>query len=252
MRYREHEVEVISNNLANVSTDGFKRDRVALRSFGDMLITRMNDYGNEPKPIPFNPPKIGVMNLGGFATETEFVDFQQGRPKLTGNPLDLYLNGPGFFVVRTENGDRYTRNGALSLSETGELITQEGYNVLGTDNSPIRLNSTSQIQVNQDGEIRQDGAPTGRIQIVEFQDLSSIEKQGYTLFMQMDPTQNSATPSPSTSIEQGSIEASNVDPIMSLVRLISSQRAYEAAARAVDMFNDSMSRVSGELGRLPA
>lgn len=251
MRYRAHEVDVLANNLANVSTHGYKRDRLAMRSFGDILATRMNDVGDRPVDMPPGPQPIGVMNLGGPAAETEFVDFSSGTPQVTGNPLDLYLEGPGFFAVRTPQGTRYTRAGQFSLNPTGEIVNQSGHALLGVDNDPITIMSAEPIRVGQEGTVTQNGIPVGQIQIVEFADLRLIEKEGLTLFRPVDPNQAPPWPATSTSVEQGTLESSNVDAIDSLVRLISAQRAYEAAARAVDMFNQSMTLVSGELGRLP-
>ncbi len=251
MRYRTHEVDVIANNLANVSTDGFKRDRLAMRSFGDILATRMNDHGGRPVDFPPGPTPIGIMNLGGPAAETEFIDYSPGAPEVTGNPLDLMLNGPGFFVIDTPQGNRYTRNGAFTLDNEGRIVNQNGYILQGTNNQPIRLISPAPFSVNANGEIAQNGIPVGRIQVVEFGDLSNLEKEGSTLFRRIDPNLTPPAGATETRVEQGTLERSNVDAIDALVQLISAQRAYEAAARAVDMFNQSMTRVSGELGRLP-
>jgi flagellar basal-body rod protein FlgG len=253
MRYRAHEVDVTANNLANVSTVGFKSDRIAMRSFGDILATRMNDQDDD-RPVNFPPgiKPIGIMNLGGPAAETEFIDYSPGMPHVTGNPLDLMLTGPGFFAVRTPAGERYTRGGSFSLSADGTIVNPSGYALLGTNGQPIRITSPAEITINSNGEISQDGLPVASIRVVEFVDLGLIEKEGFTLFRMIDPTQPAPMQARQTTMEQGALEGSNVDPINSLVQLIASQRAYEAAARAVDMFNQSMTRVSGELGQLPA
>jgi len=252
MRYRANEVETVANNLANVTTDGFKRDRLATRSFGDMLLSRIEQSPEANLEMRSVPPGVGVLNLGGPVAETEFIDFSPGTPRTTGNALDLFIDGPGFFVVDSPNGERYTRAGSFSLDRSGTIVTQSGYTVQGANNQPLQLTDPSPFVINQDGEIIQNGLPVGKLKLVEFPDLRSIEKEGYTLYRLSDP----ASPQPYTarvsSLEQGTIESSNVDAIMSLVRLIAAQRAYEGAARAVDMFNQSLNRVSTELGRLPA
>ena len=251
MRYRAHEVDVTANNIANVSTDGFKRDRLAMRSFGDMLLARIEAEPEDTVRYENIPPLIGEMNLGGPAAESEFIDFSPGTPRTTGNPLDLYINGPGFFVIETPRGERYTRAGNFSLDDEGRIVNPSGQAVLGINNQPVRIFSSSPFRINQNGEIIQDGLPIGNLRIVEFADLSVIEKEGETLFRIADPTQPGPYPALQSSVEQGMIEGSNVNVVESLVHLIAAQRAYEAAARAVDMFNQSMTRVSGELGRLP-
>jgi len=249
MRYRAHEVEVTANNIANVTTDGFKRDRTALRSFGDILASRIYDPTGTPpsnRPVP-----IGTMNIGGCVAESQYIDFSAGPPRVTGNPLDLFLQGPGFFAVQTANGIRYTRNGSFSLDSTGQIVNASGEPLLNTAGTSIRITSPAPIEIRANGEVWQSGAPVGLIQIIEFPDLNSIEKEGYTMFRPIDPNQPPPPAATTTTVEQGTIEGSNVDPVGSLVQLIVSQRAYEAAAKAVDMFNQSMTRVSGELGRLP-
>jgi len=249
MSYRAHEVEVTANNIANVSTDGYKRDRIAMRSFGDLLMERIEAEPETPIRQQLAPPLIGEMNLGGPAAESGYIDFSPGNPRSTGNPLDLFIDGPGFFVVETPRGERYARAGSFQLDDEGRIVNQSGHAVMGLNNQPIRVNPVSEIRINQGGEIIQDGLPVGSLRIVEFIDMSVLEKQGETLFRSTDP--NPPFPAQNSRIEQGMVEGSNVDPINSLVRLIEAQRAYEAAARAVDMFNQSLTRVSGELGRLP-
>jgi len=251
MRYRAHEVETVANNLANVSTDGFKGDRIAMRSFGDMLMSRLESAPEPPLRMKTIPPRVGWMNLGGPIAESEYVDFSQGVPKTTGNPLDLYLRGPGFFVVDTPQGERYTRAGSFTLDPQGRIVNHSGYAVQDSTRQPIFITSPAPIIIRQNGEITQDGLPVGRLRIVEFPDMSSIEKEGSTLFRTVDPTSAPPFDAINSTIEQGVIEGSNVNAIDSLVQLISAQRAYEAAARAVDMFNQSLNRVSNELGRLP-
>jgi len=249
MRYRAQEVDITANNIANVATDGFKQDRVALRSFDRILLSRISDLTEGEEVTPERFP-LGSATIGGPVALTPFIDFSQGPPKITGNPLDLFLKGPGFLALETPAGVRYTRAGSFTLDPTGIIVNQNGLPLLGVDNQPIRITSPAPLTINYRGEIIQNRIPVGRIQIVEFPHLNLLEKDGATLFKPVEP---SLTPLPAreTTIEQGAIEMSNVDPINSLIQLIVAQRAYEAASRAVDIFNQSMTRVSGEIGRLP-
>jgi len=250
MRYRANEVETVANNLANVTTDGYKRDRIAVRSFGDLLMSRIEAAPEETLRMQAIPPQVGVMNLGGPIGETEFIDFSPGAPRVTGNPLDIFIEGPGFFAINTPNGERYTRAGSFTLDSEGKIVTQSGFEVQDASRNAIRITSPAPININQDGTITQDGIPVAQLRLVEFPDLTALEKEGGTLFVPADPN---AVPVPAvnSAVEQGTIEGSNVNAINSLVNLITAQRAYEAAARAVDMFNQSLSRVSGEIGRIP-
>lgn len=252
MHYRAQEIEITANNIANVSTDGFKRDRLTTTTFGDLLLSRMEGFDNTSTNAAFRPPTIGVMNLGGPAGESEFIDFSPGTPRVTGNPLDLFLEGPGLFVINTPNGERYTRNGNFMLNASGQIVNSTGHTLQGTNGQPIRIISPAPIDIRSNGEITQDGIPVGRIRIVEFQNLQALEKEGNTYFRLIDPNYGVPYNAVSSAVEQGAIEGSNVNAIESLVILISAQRAYEAAARAVDMFNQSLSQASNELGRLPS
>ncbi len=251
MRYRVHEVETIANNLANVSTDGYKRDRIAMRSFGDMLMSRIERHPENISDDTQVPPCIGVMNLGGPIAESEFVDFSPGTPRTTGNPLDIYIQGPGFFVVETDQGERFTRNGNFMLDNEGKIVTNVGNTVQGTTGGELRIIDTAPFSVNSNGEIVQNGLPIGQLRIVEFPDIRVIEKDGGNNFRMIDNTLPQPYRAQESTVEQGVIEGSNVDTIRALVRLISAQRSYEAAARAVDMFNQSLQRVCTELGSLP-
>jgi flagellar basal-body rod protein FlgG len=250
MRYRANQVDITANNLANVSTDGFKRDRTALRSFNDLLASRINDQTAGPSD-PARPVPIGPLDIGGCIAEAPFIDFSPGAPRVTGDPLDLFLDGPGFFALDTPQGARYTRSGSFNLNNSGEIVNQEGFRLLGTNDLPIRLTSPAPFTIDSKGEITQNRIPVAQIKLVEFPDLTQIEKEGYTLFRPIDPNLPAPPQAIMTSVEQGSVEMSNVNPIECMIELIVSQRAYEAAARAVDMFNQSMTQVSGELGRLP-
>jgi len=252
MRYRVHEVETIANNLANVSTDGYKRDRIAMRSFGDMLLSRIEQHPENTSDNTQVPPRIGVLNLGGPIAESEYVDFTPGAPRTTGNPLDIYIDGPGFFVVETPAGERYTRNGSFTFNDEGTIVTSDGYTVQGANGGELRIIDPAPFSINSNGDILQNGLPIGQLRIVEFPDISVIEKDGATLFRMVDNTQPQPYTAQGSTVEQGAVESSNVDAIRALVRLISAQRSYEAAARAVDMFNQSLQRVSTELGSLPA
>jgi len=250
MRHRALEVDITANNIANVNTDGYKGDRASMRSFGDMLLSRIEQTPEEMTDLMRLQPQIGRANLGGPAVENEYIDFSPGTPRVTGNPLDLYLQGPGFFVINTPSGERFTRTGAFTLDGEGRIVTQSGYELQSVNGGSIRATGLGEIEIDQYGRVAQDGAPIGQIRIVEFPDTSVIEKEGNTLFRIAGTIQNAPYPGTNTAVEQGTIEGSNVDAIDALVQLITAQRAFEAASRAVDMFNQNLSRVSNDLGRV--
>ena len=172
--------DVISNNMANVNTTAFKKDRTIFRAFPEMNIHRIHD------PVPagldkvVDPrPFIGMMGTGVMLDEVN-TDFNQGHLITTSNPLDLAIRGEGFFQVQTPEGIRYTRDGSFSLSSNGYLVTKEGYYVLG-ENGPLQLLQTGDITISQQGEVFVNDEYIDRLNIVTFADLNQLQKQGDNL-----------------------------------------------------------------------
>ena len=215
--------DVTANNLANVNTAGFKKDFAVLKDYASRPVKRIND-GQEQ-------PEIGNLGAGSWldATATRHT---AGIIQPTGNTLDFALEGKGYFAVETPAGIRYTRNGTFTRSGTGELVTQDGFRVLG-QNGPINLDPTGQagkITVAEDARIFLDNVENNAFQLVEFADENRLQKEGATLFRPPDGVEGQAA---TAKVRQGFIELSNVNVISEMVSMIAGYRAYETNSKVV-------------------
>lgn len=237
--------DVISNNMANVNTTAFKKDRTIFRAFPEMNIHRIHD------PVPagldkvVDPrPFIGMMGTGVMLDEVN-TDFNQGHLITTSNPLDLAIRGEGFFQVQTPEGIRYTRDGSFSLSSNGYLVTKEGYYVLG-ENGPLQLLQTGDITISQQGEVFVNDEYIDRLNIVTFADLNQLQKQGDNLYF------TDAVPEPlqDADVVQGALEGSNISIVAEMVDLISAFRAYEANQKVIQTHDTTLDRAINDVGRI--
>lgn len=238
---------IIANNLANVDTPGFKKDTQILEMFPEMLISRINDIyitTLSGKKMEIRPP-VGFLGTGVQIEEVVPI-FTEGNLKSTGNKLDLAISGEGFFTVQTPQGIRYTRNGSFTLNSAGALITNTGFLVLG-ENGPIFLSGTD-IKISEDGGIYSDGEFIDRLRIVNFPNLSGLQKIGDSLFL---PTANSGGEIPAVNyrVYQGYLEMANVNTVKEMVEMIQCMRIYEANQKVIQSQDDTLQRLIVEVGR---
>jgi len=210
--------EVTADNLANSSTDAFKAMR---------LTAQIDPETNLAVPV-------------------EEIDFQQGEFRDTGRPLDLGLEGPGFFVVGTEGGERLVRGGSFRLDGSGRLTDLHGDPVLGTD-GPVILHG-AEVQVQADGTITVDGAFADRLRIETVEDMSTLSKEGRGRFV--PNSQLVSASMDDTQVRQGMIEQANLDPLLSTVDLITIQRAYAANADALRAMDSVLGVVASDVGQV--
>jgi flagellar basal-body rod protein FlgF len=211
----QRELDVIANNLANINTNGFKGESVQFQEF---LSTpaRVETFPLADRRVSFVQDRATI------------PDFSQGPMSQTGSPLDLAISGDGFLTVDTPAGERYTRNGALSRNATGELVTSDGYRVRGAQ-GPIQFDQNdTDIFVAKDGTISaQNGnqiADRGKIRLVRFDNPQLLSKEGLGLYAAtgQQPLATTAT----TTVVQGMLEKSNVQPVLEMSRMIEVTRAY--------------------------
>ena len=221
----------LANDLANASTPGYKADVSEQSSFADMLLTNTA-----------SGRQIGSLSLGARITRIA-TDMTQGALTQIGDPLDLALNGAGFFVVRTPAGVRYTRDGQLTQNAQGELQTSTGYTVLGVNGSPIntaRAASPADISVAANGTVSVGKTVVGRIAVAA---LTGAVKQGDTLFTGVP----GATPA-GTTVQQGALEGSGVNPATAMVDMIVSLRSYESTQRVIQTIDGELGRAATSVG----
>jgi flagellar basal-body rod protein FlgG len=237
-RAQEIRLEVLSNNMANVNTVGFKEDRVfRIPSTPSSVPEEISGASLADNPLGDNsgPPVC------------TFTNFEQGHLKGTGNALDVALSGEGFFSVKTPNGIQYTRKGNFVLNSSGTLITQEGYPVLSKGGSEIQI-SGKEVVVASNGEIIVDGVEVDSLNVVDFANKKGLLKKGDSLYSPEDPNDQGA-PAEETLVEQGFIESSNVDSIKAMTEMIDVIRGYESYQKILQSMNETNSQTN-EIGKL--
>jgi flagellar basal-body rod protein FlgF len=231
---RSQALDTVANNLANTSTPGYRAHHDL---FSSVLATASTGT--------LSPMNQAVNNYGVLGGNQ--LDLSQGNLERTGNNLDLGIDGKGFFVVQTAAGEMYTRNGNFHVSAKGQLVTAEGDAVIG-QKGPIPIVG-GQVSVSADGTISVGDAVAGSIKVVEFPAGTRLESVGKNYY---SAPANSGVPSPQSRIQQGTLEASNVNPVSSAVELVAVQRYAELMQRALSMFQTDMNSVAQDLARVSA
>jgi flagellar basal-body rod protein FlgF len=213
-------MDTIANNLANMSTPGFKRDSAIFEEYVQQAKPAEGETGQQ---------KISFVWNAGTAR-----DLSGGRIETTGAPYDFAINGKGYFVVQTANGPRYTRDGHFTLDNTGRLVTEEGDPVQGDGGNVTIAPQDGNVFVAQDGTITGVQGQLGKLQVVDFGDETKLSKEGSTLYS----TNQSPQPAASTMIKQGAIESSNVEPVVEMSHMIEVMRAYQAVSNIMQSHDD--------------
>lgn len=239
---------VITNNLANVSTIGFKQDRTVDVAFPSYLIARLHDQRmNVLDGTAEVRPNIGIMGGGVIPKEVD-TDYSQGSHIETKNPLDFALNGPGFFSVMNPEGKTFlTRDGSFSLDSNGRLVTKDGLPVLG-HNGEITIDG-NQVNVDAEGNISVDGKALDQLLVVKVQDEGKLTKVGHSLFG-IGPNNKVDMAPDGINVEQGNLEQSNVNSVTEMVNMIATYRSYELNSRIISTYDHLMEEASTEIGTL--
>ncbi|HOA96559.1 MAG TPA: flagellar hook-basal body protein [Acetivibrio saccincola] len=240
------QMDVISNNLANVNTNAYKRDTVVYESFPEVLVKRINDSKSTDNPTG----RVGGMHLGNDVGEV-FTYYARGQLTKTDRSLDMAIadSDLAFFTVAVplDNGNfvqRYTRDGAFLLNANGQLVTKEGYFVMG-EGGIITLGSED-FTVLEDGTILENGQTVGRLLISEFENENVLRKIGENLVEAAGAPPNEFT----GAVKQGYIEQSNVNAITEMVNMITVMRAYEANQKVLHAHDEALEKAVNEVGRI--
>jgi flagellar basal-body rod protein FlgG len=224
------EFELVSHNMANASTPGFKQELLSL--------WRLEAPGDPTDSLGQHP---------GYFLNVRSRDYTQGSLHATGNDTDFALDGPGFFKVETPQGVRYTRNGEFQLNADRQLVTREGYLVQGKGGS-ITLNANDQnFYMDPDGGVHLDKSLGDQITVVDFSNPQGLTQQGksfYAATLQSGQETDSLT----AKVRQGEIEESNLDPTAGLVQMINVQRSFETYLKVIDTFAAKDRKVIEEIG----
>jgi flagellar basal-body rod protein FlgG len=248
MLAQQTNVEVISNNIANLSTTGFKKQRA---EFQDLLYQNMRQVGSTSSDTGTVVPS-GIQIGAGVRMAAVYRINEQGDIKITGNPLDLAINGKGFLQVQMpDSTTAYTRAGSLQMNASGTLVTQDGYTVLPeitipSDATEITVNSSGQVIVKLDGQTATTTA--GQLQIATFPNPTGLEAIGNNLLRETPASGTAAVGTPESTgygkIQQNALETSNVNIVEEVTSLISAQRAYEMNSKTIKTSDDMLSTIS--------
>jgi flagellar basal-body rod protein FlgF len=248
---QEQKLDVIANNLANLATTGFKRDGLAFKEMiPPFTETAQLSATLSQQPTAFQPdPQVSYVGVNDM-----YTDVSSGILRQTGNALDIALEGEGFFVVDTPQGERYTRNGNFQLSGDGTLITHEGHKVLSRKNEPIKLDAQgAELSINSSGEIAasngQKSIPIGNLQLVTFGDPTKLAKEGDGLFRIEDPGAQKQK-AKDVRVQQGFLETSNVNGVEEMSNMIITMRAFEAYQKIIQSIDEADDQAVNSIGRL--
>jgi flagellar basal-body rod protein FlgG len=250
MQAQQLNVEVISNNIANSATTGYKRQRA---EFQDLLYQNMRRIGSTSSDSGTIVPS-GVQIGAGVRTAGVYRMMEQGNLTITDNPLDLAVNGNGFFQIQLPTGETaYTRDGTFALDPAGKLVTADGYTVMpGITVQPnaqsITVSATGQVQVKIAGTATP--ATAGQITLASFANDAGLEAIGDNLYLETPASGSATTGNPGANgfgnLTQGALETSNVNVVQEITNLITAQRAYEMNSKTIKT-TDEMLQTVGQL-----
>ena len=221
------EMDTVAHNIANMSTPGYKAERLMFREYVDE---------------PARGERLSMVQDVGLAR-----DLSEGPAETTGNPLDVALHGEGYFVVETPLGERYTRHGRFQLDAEGQLVTGEGHPVQGQAGAITLPPGGGPVQIASDGTISNDDGIVGRLSVVTFEDEQAMRKAANGLYSTDQDPQAIDRPS----MTQGMIESSNVEGILEMTRMIQVSRSYASISRFLSQQDDLQKQMITTLGKAP-
>lgn len=248
-------MDVMTNNLANASTTGYKKEGAVNQSFDDQLAIKIKDTS---EALPAR--KLGDVNLGVKVGET-YRDFSQGSFSVTDNPYDLALDGEGFFAIefRSKNGDtsiKYTRDGSFTVDRNGYLMTKDGdyvlnangaRNTLGGEANYVRVDPNQEVTIDRNGTVFQNNIRVAQIGIVDAEDYNYLEKYGENLF---NLVPGGRMIDSNAGVEQGCLEMSNVNVVTEMVDMITITRAYEANQKIITTIDGTLDKAVNTVGQV--
>lgn len=235
---QQNRLDVVSNNLANATTVGFKREGATSQSFDELMAVKIKDSS-----VAFINQNIGNLSLGVKIGET-YRDYSQGSYKTTGNSFDFALSNEGFFSISFTNkageeSTMYTRDGSFQLTQDGYLVTKDGDYVLG-ESGPIQLPTNATISVMETGEIYADGVYVDTFAFTDFEDYNYLEKYGENLYKTVDgATEMDAY---NVRVNQGYLEMSNVNVVKEMVEMITISREFESNQKVMNAIDETLSK----------
>ncbi|GIX47074.1 MAG: flagellar basal-body rod protein FlgF [Candidatus Tectimicrobiota bacterium] len=241
---QEQRLAVLTNNLANLATVGFKADQPLFATLAlPVVVGPVSLPEGSPPVVTSLDPWLGLTSPQ-HQVHRVVTDFSQGPLRDTGNPLDVALEGPGFFAVDAPFGVAYTRQGTFSLDAEGFLVTSSGWRVRG-ELGPIRVQG-QRVEIDATGQVVVDGTVVDRLQLVDFPQPYALRKVGAALFVPSQEPPPASVPARPV-VHQGAVELANTDPLRLLGAVLQAARAYEAYQKVIQAFDDTTGRAVNDL-----
>jgi flagellar basal-body rod protein FlgF len=262
---QSQKLDTIANNIANVTTPSFKKDQQVFKEY-----LSANEKQPDVLQVPRVPASIDSFYdmQGGDISYVDnvgsFTDYSQGSLKLTNNPLDVAIDGKGFFEVGTPQGVRLTRNGSFKIDNSGQLVTKDGHVVLkssepGTDpvERVIRIENFqsnnpggNKLTISDGGEIFLGSAKLGNISLVDVTQKDSLQKQGATLYSFKPNFKPEITNVEKPSLKTGFVEMSNVNVVQEMTDMITTTRMFESIQKAIQTYDSMNEKMANQVGAL--
>lgn len=244
MLAKQAQQEALSNNIANLNTAGYKRDKIIMKSFDEMVIENIDSASKSSS----NRSTVGSMEFG-VGIDANKTDFSSGVIEETGRSLDFAIDGDGFFTLEDADGnEKYSRDGRFQIDKEGYIVNSQGYRLLGELDgikTPIQINN-SDINLNSDGTFLI-GEDNLKFSITRFPDTSTLAKESANSYISKDQSGEIDTDS---KIRQKSLERSNVDMIESITEMISIMRSYESNQKVIQSMDETLGKSVNEVGKV--
>lgn len=244
MLTKQAQQEALSNNIANMNTAGYKKDKLIMQSFDEMVIQSIEGKSKTSSRIK----TVGSMEFGVGVDEVKTY-FTPGVIEETGRSLDFAIDGEGFFTLEDAEGNqKYSRDGRFQIDNEGYLVNSQGYRVLGEIDGavmPIQLNNAD-ISLNPDGSFQSEEGRV-KLSITRFADMSTLAKESANCYISKDQSGEQDTVS---KVRQNSLERSNVDMIEAITDMISIMRSYESSQKVIQAMDETLGKTVNEVGKV--
>ena len=234
----ENRQDAIANNIANASTIGFKSHSPVQLGFYQLFSKQLRN----PSLYDANPAPAGGVKI----VET-YNDLSGGVLRTSDNPLHVALQGPGYIAVDTPRGDRYTRAGEFMMDAQGRLATSEGFTVQSVSGQPIDVKG-GQINIDREGRVSVNGQESGQMRVIEFETPERLLREGDNLYAAKEEVLQKSAAAANTTVQQNSLETSNVNLPHEMIMMMLGMRAYEANQKVIQALNDTVGTLIQQVG----
>ena len=243
----QHRMDTLSNNMANVTTVGYKKEGATSQSFDQVLDLKIKD-----STVGYNLATREGYTSRGVKIGENYTDWPQGSFRITGNTYDLALGGNGFFAVEFtsksgETDTKYTRAGQFQLDNQGNIVTHEGDYLLDVNGKHITVDPLSETSIDRQGRVMQNGNVIATIQIADFKDYDYLKKYGETYW---EPISGAEFQTADGQIYSGYLEASNVSSVSEMVNLITISRQYESNQKIIQTIDSTLEKAVNQIGKV--